>query len=363
MKKMYVFLLAAVSTASTLLSCEKEVPVANNTVQESSNAKAVTGLTPNYVYTLAGNSFYLVQKDGIGDQAVFAFLGQMVADDGYLYALDEPLLRKVNISERAVTTLAGSGWGQSQDGLGKQATFSSPSAIALGPDGNLYVAEWGKVRKVTKEGRVTTVEVKAPGGFGNGPTQTAPLRRLISIAACEDGAIYVIDDQSVFPGIDFQIRKISREGVLTTLTKGPVGTPSSPWNIKSLAVLNKIIYAAGTGIYKISSKGTVTTVKKDITVNYNSLLPQADGSFLIASDNQIKKVSPNGTVSVVAGVPVQDKYAAPTEGPADSVDLHNPSGIALYKNVLYITVHPVVGLPGSDEYAQSSVIQMMALPK
>ena len=92
------------------------------------------------------------------------------------------------------------------------------------------------------------------------------------------------------------------------------------------------------------------------------MLPLAGGSFLIASDNQIKKVSANGTVSVVAGVPVQDKYAEPTEGPADSVDLDYPSGIALYKNVLYITVHPVVGLPGSDEYAQSSVIQMMALP-
>jgi len=359
---MGIFLLAAVSAASTLLSCEKEVPVANNTVQESSNAKAVKGLTPNYVYTLAGNSFYLVQKDGVGDQAVFAFLGQMVADDGYLYALDEPFIRKVKISERAVTTLAGSGGGESRDGLGKQAIFKSPSAIALGPDGNLYVAEFSKIRKVTKEGRVTTLAGMDARGHRDGPSKTALFQRPISIAVCEDGAIYVIDDQSVWPGTDFQIRKISRNGMVSTLTKGPVGTPSSPWNIQSLAVLNKTIYAAGKGIFKISSKGTVTSVKKDITVNYNSLLPLAGGSFLIASDNQIKKVSPNGTVSVVAGVPVHDKYAAPTEGPADSVDLHIPSGIALYKNVLYITVHPLVGLPGSDEYQQSSVIQMMALP-
>lgn len=363
MKKMYVFLLATVSVASTLLSCEKEVPAANNAVQDFSNATAVTGLTPNYVYTLAGNSFYMNQNDGVGDQAGFFEVGQMVADDGYLYALDEPLIRKVKISERAVTTLAGSGWGESRDGLGREATFSSPSAIALGPDGNLYIAEGGKVRKVTKEGRVTTVAGKFPGGYRDGPIETALFGRLISIAVCEDGAIYVLEDRSVFPGADFRIRKISRAGMVSTLTKGPVGTPSASWNINSLAVLNKTIYAAGTGIFKISSKGTVTTVKKDITVNYNSLLPLAGGSFLIASDNQIKKVSPNGTVSVVAGVPIHDIYAAPTEGPADSVDLHEPSGIALYENVLYIGVHPRVGLPGSNEYQQGSVIQMMALPK
>lgn len=362
MKKMYVFLLAAVAAASTLISCEKELPAGNNAVQESSKATAVTEMTPNYVYTLAGNSFYMNQNNGVGDQAGFFEVGQMVADDGYLYVIDEPLLRSVKISERAVTTLAGSGWGESRDGLGRQATFSSPTAIALGPDGNLYIAEGGKVRKVTKEGRVTTVAGKFPGGYRDGPIETALFGRLISIAVCEDGAIYVIEDRSVFPGTDFRIRKISRAGMVSTLTKSPVGTPSAPWNIKSLAVLNKTIYAAGTGIFKISSKGTVTTVKKDITVNYNSLLPLPDGSFLIASDNQIKKVSANGTVTVVAGVPIHDVYAAPTEGPADSVDLHDPSGIALYKNVLYIGVHPRVGLPGSNEYQQGSVIQMMALP-
>lgn len=180
---------------------------------------------------------------------------------------------------------------------------------------------------------------------------------------CEDGAIYVLEDRSVFPGADFRIRKISRAGMVSTLTKGPVGTPSASWNVNSLAVLNKTIYAAGTGIFKISSKGTVTTVKKDIAVNNDSLLPLADGSFLIARENQIKRVAANGAVSVVAGVPIHDIYAAPTEGPADSVDLHEPSGIALYENVLYIGVHPRVGLPGSNEYQQGSVIQMIALPK
>ncbi len=362
MKRISIFLLAAVVAASSLISCEKDVPVANNAAQKSFSATAVTDMTPNYVYTLAGNSFYIDQKDGIGDQARFYVLDQMVADDGYLYVLDDPLIRRVKISERAVTTLAGSGYGESRDGLGKQATFSALQAITLSPDGNLYVVDNGKVRKVTKEGLVTTIAGKTRGGYRDGPVETATFGRLISIAACEDGALYVIEDRGVYPELDFRIRKISRAGVVSTLTKDPVVTSSGPWNIQSLAVLNKTIYAAGNGIYKISAKGDVTVVKKDINVTYNSLLPLADGTFFIASDNQIKKVSANGTVSVVAGVPVNDIYAAPSEGPADSVDLHDPSGIALYNNVLYISVHPRVGLPGSDEYQQGSVIQMMALP-
>ncbi len=363
MKKMYVFMLAALSVSSTLLSCEKDVPATNNAVQEFTNATAVTGLTPNYVYTLAGNSFYRNQNNGIGDQAGFLEVSQMVADDGYIYALDPNLIRKIKISDRSVTTLAGSGGGESVDGLGTQAVLRSPSGIALGPDGNLYVAEFSKIRKVTKEGRVTTVAGMDARGYRDGPAKTALFRRPTAIAVCEDGAIYVIDDQSGGLDSDCLIRKISRAGVVSTLTKGPVGTLSSPWNIRSLAVMNKTIYAAGTGIYRISSKGTVTLVKKDINVKNDSLLPLADGSFLIASDNQIKKVSSNGTVSVVAGVPVHDIYGAPTEGPADSVDLHDPLGIALYENVLYIGVHPNVGLPGSDEIQQGSVIQMIALPK
>lgn len=40
--------------------------------------------------------------------------------------------------------------------------------------------------------------------------------------------------------------------------------PSSFWNIGSLSVLNKTVYAAGTGIFKLSSKGKVTTIKQGI---------------------------------------------------------------------------------------------------
>jgi hypothetical protein len=363
MKKMYILLLAALCTATTFLSCEKEAPAVSSTIHESSNATALADLTQNYVYTLAGNPDNLNQNNGIGDQAGFVGLGQMVADDGYLYALDQELIRKIRISDRTVTTLAGRRTFPANDGSGETAPLSFPSSIALGPDGNLYVAEFTKISKVTKEGVVTTVAGMNVPGHRDGPAGTALFRQPRSIAVCEDGAIYVLDDQSEWPDTDFQIRKISRAGVVSTLTRGPVGTPSSSWNINSLSVLNKTLYAAGTGIFKISSKGAVTTIKKDISVNSNSLLALPDGSFFIASNNQIKKVSANGAVSVFAGIPVTDVYGKPTEGPADSVDLHRPTGITLYNNILYIAVHPHIAPPETNEYQQGHVVQMIALSK
>ncbi len=80
-------------------------------------------------------------------------------------------------------------------------------------------------------------------------------------------------------------------------------------------------------------------------------------------DTYLQKVPASGNVSVFAGTPVTDKYGKPTEGPADSVDLHSPSGFTLYNNILYIAVHPHLAAPESPSLQQGHVIQMIALPK
>lgn len=366
MKKLNLFLIAAY-TVTTLLSCEKETPAGNKPVQgsdvKSDNPSSLAELKPNYVYTLAGNPDKYNQEDGIGDQAGFWSLSQLIADNGYLYALDQDIIRRIKISDRTVTTLAGNPLGgDSRDGFKGQAVFSLPSSLALGRDGNIYVAEYSRVRKVTKEGMVTTI-AGSTRGHQDGPAKMAKFNRLISIAVCEDGAIYVIDDQGGVDSSEFQIRKISRAGVVSTLAKGPSNKPSSFWNISSLSVLNKTLYAAGTGIFRISSQGIVTTVKESVPVFGNSLLALNDGSFFIASNNQIKKVSAAGNVSVFAGIPLTDKYARPMEGPADSVDLLTPSGFTLYNNILYIAVHPHLAQIEAPSLQQGHVIQMISVPE
>lgn len=154
MKKINVLSRAVLCIAVGLLSCAKEAPelTSVNSDGQSANFVSVTDLKPDYVYTLAGNPDKFTQEDGVGDQATFINLAQLVADDGYLYAVDSYVIRKISLSNRRVTTLAGSkSGGFHRDGMGIDATLESPSSLALGPDGNIYVAELGQVSKITKE--------------------------------------------------------------------------------------------------------------------------------------------------------------------------------------------------------------------
>lgn len=365
MKRIWMSVLASSYLAIALFSCEKETQALRhaNPNGQSTGLSTLADLQPNYVYTLAGNPDKFDQDDGKFDQAGFMSLDQMVADDGYLYGIDVALIRKIRISDSTVTTLAGSpGGGASIDGQGGQASFSSPTAIALGPDGNLYVADFIQVRKVTREGVVTTV---AGSTYGNqdGPANTAKFSRLVAIAVCNDGAIYVIDVVGPFGEEDYQIRKITPSGVVSTLVKrGAASSPASSWEINALAIApNGAAYASGIGIYKVSSTGQVTTLNPEIVANGHSLLALADGSLFVSSQNQIKKVSATGSVSVFAGLAQTDNFGRPTEGPADSVDLHAPGGLSIYNNVLFFSVHPsFYGDPGFPSQL-GHVIQMIPL--
>lgn len=69
---------------------------------------------------------------------------------------------KIDIHHQ-LTCLAGGGKAGYRDGTGTEARFNDPSEIDLDAAGNLYVADTGNdaIRKITPEGVVTTV-YKAP---------------------------------------------------------------------------------------------------------------------------------------------------------------------------------------------------------
>lgn len=58
--------------------------------------------------------------------------------------------------EGVVTTLAGSAYGHA-DGKGTAAKFGSVGGMAFGPDSSLYLTDGASIRKVTMEGVVTTI--------------------------------------------------------------------------------------------------------------------------------------------------------------------------------------------------------------
>ncbi len=113
-----------------------------------------------------------------------------------------------------LTTIAGNGERGFVDGLGSKARFSDPFALAIDARGVLYVADAGetnRIRRIAPDGRTTTL----PGSF-NTPS---------GIAVDTEGNVFVADTGANL------IRKISRQGVVTTLAgdgtagfrDGPVG--------------------------------------------------------------------------------------------------------------------------------------------
>lgn len=132
-------------------------------VAESDN-QAIRKISPaGVVSTLAGRvrpggGMLNEVVDGIGAAARFRFLSEItMGRDGNLYAIDGALIRRVTPAG-VVTTLAGSSneW-DVVDGTGATARFANPSDITQDTAGNLLVRDWGRLRRITPAGVVTTV--------------------------------------------------------------------------------------------------------------------------------------------------------------------------------------------------------------
>lgn len=213
--------------------------------------------------------------------------------------------------EGTVSTLAGFLAGYN-DGQGSAALFASPSGLAIGPDNNLYVADLAnhRIRKVTPSGEVTTFAGSTAGSV-DGPLNEALFNYPSYIAFGPDGAMYVLElSRSV-------IRKISTEGVVSTFAgngnmkwQEGVGTGASFPNPTSLVVTpdGEIFFVAGGDIGKISIDREVEiflTDGKQGVQNFEGLARNLtldkDGSLLFSEGSIIKRASPEGVVTTIAG--------------------------------------------------------------
>lgn len=106
--------------------------------------------------------------NGVGTAARFYNPGGLAYDPvrALLYVADTSnhVIRKVDAAG-SVSLHAGKPLtAGSVDGTGNAAQFNNPGGLAIDPDGNLYVTESGKIRKVTPDGVVTTLPGTLFGG-------------------------------------------------------------------------------------------------------------------------------------------------------------------------------------------------------
>ena len=255
-----------------------------------------------------------------------------LAPDGKLYvadAGDTNRIRKVD-AEGSVTTLP--------------AVFDTPSGIALDKAGNLLVADTGAntIRRITPEGAVTTLAGDGIAGLRDGPAAQARFNGPIGVAADDKGDVYVADSYND------RIRLITPDGQVRTLAGGDApgfadGTGAAAAFDTPTALApgrDGALFVADTGndaIRKIDKDGRVSTIAHTDRSDGAGLLKGPVGlaatwdGFLYATTarGRIVQISPTGEVRALTGPGAGDGNAA--------LRLTGPTGLAIDRaGALYV---------------------------
>jgi uncharacterized protein (TIGR03437 family) len=310
--------------------------------------------------TVAGSGGYRFAGDG--GPATSASLngtwGVAVDGAGDLYISDQTnqRVRKVN-SSGIINTVAGNGGtGFSGDGAAAtSAEINTPYGIGADTTGNLFIADNGnqRIRRVAANGTISTVAGNGTKGFSGdgGPAASASLNSPRSVVADSSGSFYFADD------LNGRVRKVTPDGVIQTVAGGGTNSPGDggpatsaslgPYGVALDAAGNLYIADAGlASVRKVTPAGIISTVAGNSCRSSCALgdggpalsgslnVPQAlavdaSGNIYIADsqNNRVRKVIPGGTINTVAG---NGQFGTSGDGGlATNASLGTPLGVAV----------------------------------
>lgn len=196
--------------------------------------------------------------------------GIAVANNGTVYlslggVLGAPT-RIVTVVDGVVSTFAGSGTRWHRDGTGTSAAFSGPAGIAIDENDNLYVADYvaSAIRKITPAAVVTTFIGGTQSAGTDGNRTTARFMSPNALVFDNDGNAFVADNR--------MIRKVTPAGDVATI--------------------------AGTIDEFGSTDGTGANAR---FLNARAITRAADGSLYVTDGHSVRRVTPEGEVTTIAG--------------------------------------------------------------
>ena len=223
-------------------------------------------------------------------------------------------MREHNIISRIdtkgmMTRYAGSGEsGFSGDGgPAIKANFKTPAGLAFDPEGNLYIAdrENHRVRKIDTSGNISTFAGIGEAGFSgdDAPAVKARLNLPSGVVADGKGNLFISDRSND------RIRVVDKKGVIRTY--------------------------AGTGVAGFQGDAG-PALKAQLDKPFGIALDEAENLYIAdRNNNRVRKVSPEGIITTVAGD--GGFFFMGDNGPAYRASVAAPTGVAVdKKGNLYI---------------------------
>jgi len=311
---------------------------------DSSAANFMYAETPD---TTAGTSVITLAGDGSLSQLGLP-AGIAVDAAGTLYVADanNDRIRKITPAG-VITTLAGMPISAFADGDATHARFNHPAGVAVDAAGIVYVADLRnhRIRRITPQGDVNTLAGDGIPLFANGTGTQARFNAPTGIAIDAAGILYVADADNN------RIRKIMPGGIVSTLAGS--GVPGFADGADSVAQFN---YPTGVAvdtlgnvfvadannhrIRKVTPAGVVSTLagsgdqgfanNTGLLAKFNyptALAVDVSGNIYVADNNnhRIRKITTARVVSTVAGTGV----AGFADGRDTVAQFNFPDGIAI----------------------------------
>jgi uncharacterized protein (TIGR03437 family) len=214
---------------------------------------------------------------------------------------------------------------------------------AFDGSGDLYITDdSGCLWEVTPNGTIQAVAGFAPSfAVGNGgPAVLAGLNTPVGVAAAPDGSLLFTEQFAN------RVRRVSQAGTITTVagdgvvgfvSPGPAVSTSlyipdavaadSSGNIYLVSAVGAASSGGGTTagyVYKVNSAGTLSVFYQATLANGIGI--DAQGNLLVAGADQIVRVTPSGTATVIAGT--GKAGFSGDNGPAISATFTYPTGVA-----------------------------------
>lgn len=240
-----------------------------------------------------------------------------------------------------VTSVAGRGAEGFVDGPRGAAEFDTPTGIAAGPDGTLYVSESRnhRIRAISPDGGVSTLAGCGPtgqtnGDYRNGDGTHACFDSPTGIALGQDGLLYVADSGNS------AIRRVTLGGHVTTYVGGESGKVDGSLHAARLSYPEGVAFAPDGTLYvadsgndrvcSITSAG-VTTIASGIKWP-TGITVGGDGTVYVIASGEGRIYSISGGISTVLAD--QSGTDGNRDGPAAQALLRPASGLALVGRTL-----------------------------